>query len=293
MNIISVIEDLAEEMKRNKTKNNNNRFKSFIPRFFSGIFLVLLLSFLLIIGGYPLFFSSAIISIIGLVELFKVYKLANSRLAYIGYVFTAFYYYLLYFYKASGILLFLISMLLLLLMFYVFSFPKFNIKQVALIFFSIIYVAVMFSFIYLIREKNQFGKYFVWLIFICSWGSDTCAYCTGILLGKHKLSPILSPNKTIEGGIGGIIGAGILGGIYSYIVFYKMNSEYTFSCIQVSLSCAIGAIISMIGDLTASAIKRDFDVKDYGNIIPGHGGILDRFDSVIFAAPALYFILSL
>lgn len=282
------------KIKNKKTKTiKSNKFKSFVPRLISGIFLILIVLFLLLNGGISLLMAAAIVSIIGLVELFRVFKLANSRLAYIGYLFTVFYYFLIYHYKATGILLFLISMLLLLLMFYVFSYPKFNIKQVAIIFFSIIYVAVMFSFIYLIRERNVYGKYFVWLVFICSWGSDTFAYCTGLLLGNNKLSPILSPNKTIEGAIGGIIGASILGGLYTYIVFYKMNDKYTFSCVQVAISCAIGAIISMIGDLTASAIKRDFNVKDYGNLIPGHGGILDRFDSVIFAAPAVYFILSL
>ena len=162
-----------------------------------------------------------------------------------------------------------------------------------MIFFGIIYVAVTFSFIYLIRNRGTYGQYFVWLIFISSWGSDTCAYCTGILFGKHKLSPILSPNKTIEGAIGGIIGAGILGAIYTFIIFGKINDDISFSMIRVAVACSIGAIISIIGDLTASAIKRDFNVKDYGNIIPGHGGILDRFDSVIFTAPALYFILSI
>ena len=178
-------------------------------------------------------------------------------------------------------------------MFYVFSYPKFSIKQVSMIFFGIIYVAVTFSFIYLIRTRSNYGIYFVWLIFIASWGSDTCAYCAGMLFGKHKLSPILSPNKTIEGAIGGIIGSILLGALYTYIMFYKINSNIQFSCIRVGLACGIGAIISMIGDLTASAIKRDFKVKDFGNVIPGHDGVLDRFDSVIFTAPALYFILSI
>lgn len=162
-----------------------------------------------------------------------------------------------------------------------------------MIFFGIIYVAVTFSFIYLIRTRNDYGRYFVWLIFISSWGSDTCAYCVGMLFGKNKLSPILSPNKTIEGAIGGVVGAALIGALYTYVMFFKINKNIQFSCIRVGVACAIGAIISMIGDLTASAIKRDYKVKDYGNIIPGHGGILDRFDSVIFAAPALYFILSI
>ena len=272
---------------------NNNKIRSFITRLISGLLLITALFFTLYTGGDLLLCVCAILSICGLIELFQVFKLANSRLAYIGYLLTIFYYIMIYYYRSTGILLFLIILLLLLLMFYVFSFPKFNIKQVSMIFFGIIYVAVTFSFIYLIRTRSLYGIYFVWLIFISSWGSDTCAYCVGMLFGKHKLSPILSPNKTVEGGIGGIVGSMLLGALYTYIMFYKINSNIKISCIRVGVACGIGAIISIIGDLTASAIKRDFKVKDYGNIIPGHGGILDRFDSVIFTAPALYFILSL
>ena len=122
--------------------------------------------------------------------------------------------------------------------------------------------------------------------------TDTFAYLTGMAIGKHKFTKI-SPNKTIEGAIGGILGSALLGALYTYIMFYRINKDINFSCLRVGIACGIGAIISMIGDLTASAIKRDYKVKDYGNIIPGHGGILDRFDSVIFTAPAVYFILSI
>ena len=273
--------------------NNNSKAKSFITRLISGIFLVAALVFILINGGYILLAACAILSICGLVEIYQVFNISNTRIAYVAYLLTIFYYITLIFYKSTGILLFLIALLLLLLMLYVFSYPKFNIKEISMILFGIIYVAITFSFIYLIRQKNELGKYFVWLIFISSWGSDTFAYCIGMLIGKHKLSPILSPKKTIEGAIGGIIGAFLLGTIYSYIMFNKVKKDIDFSSLQVGLSCALGAVISMIGDLTASAIKRDYNVKDYGNVIPGHGGILDRFDSVIFTAPVLFFILSL
>lgn len=274
-------------------EDNKSKISSFVTRLLSGLVLVVALAFILYRGGSLLFFSCAILSILGLIELFQVFKLANSRLAYVAYLLTGFYYMMISLYRSSGILLFLIVLLLLLLMFYVFSYPKFDIKQVSMIFFGIIYVAVTFSFIYLIRTRNNYGRYIVWLIFISSWGSDTCAYCVGNLFGKHKLSPILSPHKTVEGALGGIIGAGLLGALYTFIMLHKVNNDISLSCLRVGIACAFGAVISMIGDLTASAIKRDFNVKDYGNVIPGHGGILDRFDSVIFTAPALYFILSI
>ncbi len=288
-------------------EKKNKKLSSFLTRLFSGIVLIALLFFILYRGGNILFLSCITLSICGLIELFQVLNLHKSGLSYIAYIFTIFYYIIVAFYQKNGILLFLIVFLLLLLLFYVLSYPAYNIKEVAITFFSIIYVAVTFSFIYLIRIIENNGIYFVWLIFIASWGSDTFAYCIGMLFGKHKLSTILSPNKTIEGMIGGIIGALVLGFLYSFILnrvnininlpFFSNSIniylDIPLSSIQVGIACAIGSVISMIGDLTASAIKRDYNVKDYGNIIPGHGGILDRFDSVIFTAPALYFILIL
>lgn len=292
MIIIHVNEDMEAEPINNSTKKDN-KLTTFFTRFFSGIFLIIALILILLIGGDLLFVVCALLSITGLIELFRVFKLAKSMLAFGAYLLTIFYYIMLIFYKSSGILLFLISLLLFLLIFYVFSYPKYNIKEVSMIFFGIFYVAITFSFIYLIREKNEYGKYIVWLIFISSWGSDTFAYCIGSLFGKHKFLPILSPNKTIEGVIGGIVGAAILGALYNFFILNRFSDNAIYSSLRVATACAVGSILSILGDLTASAIKRDYNVKDYGNIIPGHGGILDRFDSVIFTAPALFFFLSI
>ena len=167
---------------------------------------------------------------------------------------------------------------------YVFTYPKFKADQVMPAFFGVVYVAVMLSFIYLTRNLPD-GKFLVWLIFLCSWGCDTCAYCVGMLIGRHKMAPILSPKKSVEGGVGGVAGAALLGAIYAAATGGKI-AEY-------ALICAVGAQISMVGDLAASAIKRNQGIKDYGKLIPGHGGILDRFDSVIFTAPAIYFLAKL
>ena len=133
------------------------------------------------------------------------------------------------------------------------------------------------------------GAYLVWLIFLCSWGCDTCAYCVGKLIGKHKMSPKLSPHKSVEGAIGGVVGAALLTALYSFIFKDAMGLTGNEIWLLAGIS-AIGALISMVGDLTASAIKRNYDIKDYGKLIPGHGGILDRFDSVIFTAPIIYYL---
>ncbi len=174
---------------------------------------------------------------------------------------------------------------------YIFWYPKFNANQVAGSIFGLIYTTFMMSFIYYTRE-SQDGIWFIWVIFITSWVSDTCAYFVGSAWGKHKMTPRLSPKKSWEGAVGGIIGSGIATSIFGLI--YEINHESRFLMIPVFfLIGCIGAFISMCGDLVASAVKRNNNVKDFGNVIPGHGGILDRFDSVLFTAPTVYFMIVL
>lgn len=272
--------------------NNNDKIKVFNKRLVSGIFLVIGLCIVLYFGGNLLYFASFILSLISIIEIHRVFKISKGLL-YSSLFLSTLYYAIILQMKDEGILLFLILMLIMLLFFYVITFPKYHIKDISLTIFSILYVCVMFSFVYLLREgTGKYGKYIVWLIFLSSWGCDTFAYCIGVLFGKHKLCPQLSPKKTIEGSIGGIIGSIILCEIYSYLYINLYIDNITISLIRVAFSAALGAIASQIGDLVASAIKRDYNVKDYGDIIPGHGGILDRFDSVIFTAPIFYYILN-
>jgi phosphatidate cytidylyltransferase len=110
-----------------------------------------------------------------------------------------------------------------------------------------------------------------------------------MLMGKHKLAPKLSPKKSIEGSIGGVVASTLVGGLYAYFIVSKFidlkGAVWIFALIG-----GIGSIVSQVGDLVASGIKRNFEIKDYGNCIPGHGGIMDRFDSVIFVAPMIYFL---
>ena len=131
--------------------------------------------------------------------------------------------------------------------------------------------------------------YTVWMIFISSWICDTCAYAVGILFGKHKLAPVLSPGKSVEGALGGIVGSALVGALYAYFLVEKVVSEQEVTWVFVLISAA-GAVISQVGDLAASAVKRNHEIKDYGKLIPGHGGVMDRFDSVIFTAPMIYFL---
>lgn len=256
----------------------------FKTRLISGIVLVIIALATIISGSWILFFTLLAVSLIGMRELYKVMKVSDEHvtvLELVGYLGAVLYYIAM---KADfgnyGTMAIIISMILILFV-YVFGYPKYHAEQVMAAFFGVVYVAVMLSFIYLTRSLPD-GKFLVWLIFLCSWGCDTCAYCVGMLIGKHKMTPVLSPKKSIEGAVGGVAGAALLGVIYAAATQGKM-AEY-------ALICAVGALISMVGDLAASAIKRNQNIKDYGKLIPGHGGILDRFDSVIITAPVIYYL---
>lgn len=212
-----------------------------------------------------------------------------SLLELVGYVGIAAYYLVMVLAEDRTFLFLTVMLMLMGFMFvYVFSFPKYHSEQVMSAFFCAVYAPVMLSFIYLVREL-PYGIYTVWMIFISSWICDTCAYLTGSCIGKHKLAPVLSPKKSIEGAIGGIAGSAIVGAVYGYFVVEKVITEQEITWIFVLISAA-GAVISQVGDLAASAIKRNREIKDYGKLIPGHGGVMDRFDSVIFTAPMIYFL---
>lgn len=145
------------------------------------------------------------------------------------------------------------------------------------------------SMLSLIFIRSQFGVYAVILPFIVAWLTDTGAYFAGSLLGKHKLVPQISPKKTIEGAIGGILLATVATAIFGIIFAEKaIDAAYILKFVAMGI---VGSVVSQIGDLAASCIKRDFGKKDYGTVLPGHGGLMDRFDSVLFAAPFVYFAL--
>ena len=169
----------------------------------------------------------------------------------------------------------------------IFSKMRTGIKDIALTLFGIAYIIFFLAFIPLLYGLEN-GKLLVWYILISAWGTDTFAYFVGSKYGKHKFSKI-SPKKSVEGCIGGIIGATILMVIYTVFInkFGGMNIKYWY----VILMAIFLSIFSQIGDFSASAIKRTVNIKDFGNLFPGHGGMLDRIDSIIFIAPFAYFFI--
>lgn len=170
---------------------------------------------------------------------------------------------------------------------YVFTFPKFQSRQVIDSIFSFLYAPVMMSCIYR-SEYLPYGKFVYTLIFLCSWMCDSGAWAFGRAFGKHKMAPVLSPHKTIEGGIGGVATGTVLCFLAAVLVGILVPGEKVYG--SFVLIGIVGSMIGMLGDLAASAIKRNHNIKDYGRVIPGHGGIMDRFDSVIFTAPVIYLL---
>ena len=165
---------------------------------------------------------------------------------------------------------------------------KISIIDIAITLFGICYIVLFILFIPLMAGEEN-GKIYIWYIFIISWGTDIFAYLVGKRFGKHKFSKI-SPNKSIEGCVAGIVGAVILALIYTFFV-NKFASVHVISYVAITIVAIILSIVGQFGDFSASSIKRFVGIKDFSNLIPGHGGILDRIDSLIFIAPFAYILL--
>ena len=258
----------------------------FWTRLASGIVLVILAIGTLYVGGWLTCLAMCLLSLVGCFELLRVYKLEKRAMGIACYLMTILYYIALFFEKDQFLMPIMVLYLLVILAIYVLAFSKYRDKDTMAAFLAFYYVSVCLSYVFRLRILEN-GGLLVILIFVCSWGNDTLAYCAGRLFGKHKMSPVLSPKKSVEGLIGGIIGTGLLGMVFGFI-YNSQVEPLELAPLWFALIAAVGALPAVIGDLAASAIKRNNDVKDYGKLIPGHGGVLDRFDSMIFTAPLIY-----
>lgn len=158
-------------------------------------------------------------------------------------------------------------------------------ERAAYTIFGLMYVPMMFGYLMLFQNLRN-GEYFIWMVFVAAFSTDTFAYLVGRMLKGKKLAPDISPNKTISGSVGGLVASVVLMTVYGLV----MTKAFGIS-IPLWAYAALGGAASVagqLGDLSASLIKRRFNVKDFGKILPGHGGILDRFDSVLFIIPIVY-----
>ncbi|WFA09768.1 phosphatidate cytidylyltransferase [Tissierella sp. Yu-01] len=242
----------------------------------SGFIGILLLVFIVNRGGLYLSLSIFLVSIIGLREFYNSMKYINLKpYELIGYLCSI----LLFFSNYIPIIQldFIITAIILILLILLLLNKEIDLPSIGVTLIGILYIPfLLFHIQYLENTK------YIWLIFIIAFGTDTFAYLAGNMFGRKKLCPKISPNKTVEGSIGGIIGSVIVVVIYSFIV--AINPIWKVIILTVCTS-----IVSQLGDLVASRIKRVTGIKDFGNLIPGHGGIIDRFDSIIFTAPVIYY----
>ncbi|MBQ8577570.1 MAG: phosphatidate cytidylyltransferase [Clostridia bacterium] len=168
-----------------------------------------------------------------------------------------------------------------------FSHGKLPVEQAAMAFLGLVYVIWGFSMMAGLRKIDN-GQYLYLMPFLGAWVSDSFAYFTGRLLGRHKLIPDVSPKKTVEGAVGGILFAMASFALYGWIV--SLVADVTPNYFALVLLGLPVSLVSIIGDLVMSLIKRRYEIKDYGTLFPGHGGVLDRFDSVLATAAALYLL---
>ena len=255
-----------------------------LTRVIAGLALVPLF-ILIVIGGLPLYIGEIIILAIALREFYKAFNAKDIHpIENIGYIFIAYLGFKNIFNLGIEYTYVIIFALFIYSITYILR-CKNNIVDIAVTFFSIFYVAISMDFIVLTINSFERGSIYVWTIFIVAFLTDTFAYFTGYLFGKHKLIPKVSPKKTVEGSIGGIVGSTV-----GCIIFGYLFNLYMTPMIIIG---SIGSIIAQFGDLFASSIKRYVGIKDYGKLIPGHGGVLDRFDSVILVAPFVYYAIIL
>lgn len=245
-------------------------------RLVSGVVGLILLIIIVFIGGIPLYIGIIGLSLIGLYELFRALKkLEFNPIVSIAY-FATILMYLRIFYPILTIEFTIASSVIILLSLTVLQ-SNTRLIDVSLTILGVLYIPFLLS--YLVHLENT--KY-IWIIFAIAFGTDTFAYLIGSKIGKNKLSPSISPNKSVEGAIGGILGSMLVTSLYCFVV----GIGPLWSVLILSV---LGSVASQLGDLTASKIKRFTGIKDFGKIMPGHGGMLDRFDSIIFASPVVYY----
>ena len=238
------------------------------------------------------FLIDAVVTVIALICLYEYYKAFSAKykpVKWIGYLSTIIIL-LLHLIKDSllNVIILTLFVSVLLLFLHVFR-KKASVVDAIVTFFGICYITIFLLFVPLMEELPN-GGLLIWYIFAVTWGADGFAYLVGKTMGKHKFTDV-SPKKTIEGCIGGIMGSIVfmLSITYVFNTWFDMNISYW----AILGMAVVLSIVAQIGDLIASSIKRYVEIKDFGTILPGHGGMLDRFDSVIFAAPLTYMFISL
>ncbi len=259
----------------------------FIVRVATAIAGLVYLSLMFYIGGWFFDFSVLFITLVATRELYLAFsKKGFKPIIWLGYLLVLLSFYIMLFDQEGYAWIYILLVVLLGLAIPILL-PSVRFLDSLLTIFGGIYPGLaLLSMIPLAHHAQPYTTHLLVVTVCASWATDAFAYIAGTLFGKTKLSPKISPHKTVEGSLGGVAGSVIVGLLTAYLLntFTPINFEFYHYAI-ISLLCGIA---SQIGDLAASSIKRFCRVKDFGNILPGHGGLLDRFDSVIFTVPMVY-----
>ncbi len=245
-------------------------------RIASGVIGLMVLIFIVYIGGIPLSIGLISLSLIGLYELFRALKkIGFNPITPIAY-FATLLIYLRMFYPALT-LDFIIAIIIVFLLSFDVLKSNSNLLDISFTVMGVLYIPFLLSFLIYLE-----GTIYIWIVFSIAFGTDTFAYLIGSKIGKNKLCPAISPKKSVEGAVGGVFGSMLVTLIYCS----RVGIGPWWSVLILSI---LGSIASQFGDFAASKIKRYSGIKDFGKIMPGHGGMLDRFDSIIFASPVVYY----
>lgn len=261
-----------------------------LKRIASSLIVALTVAIMLLIpNNYVIGMLFSLIAIIAMYEYLKAISKICNPVKWISYL-SCLYVVLILFipqeYKMTSFMAYIPIVLLILFMCIIVTNMKISFKDICYTLLGICYIPIFITFLTLINNMEN-GKILIGIILINAWGTDIFAYLVGRHFGKHKFSKV-SPKKSIEGCIGGIVGAIIIMLAYTYILNKFLSVEYTY--LFSIIIAIILSIIGQIGDFAASCIKRYVDIKDYSDLIPGHGGMLDRIDSVLFIAPFAYIL---
>lgn len=232
-------------------------------------------------GGLPLLALCALVMFLSLGEIRRMYRRLDLNIPFgVMLAGTALLLGSVYLYKDAGLAGAIAIIFFIFLLWFIFSYPKFNLIEMAMSLLATSYVG-LFVYVYLLRTLPD-GWIWVAFMLIGTWVSDTSAFFIGKYFGKHRLARLLSPGKTIEGAVGGVAGSFLVA--FAFVYIYPFLPRVPLLVLGFLLGLAAQA-----GDLVESAFKRQVGVKDAGDIIPGHGGMLDRFDSMLFTAPLVYY----
>ncbi len=249
---------------------------------------------------FPVFV--AVLSVMAVYEIEKAVRLSNKLIISASLVISAAIPFVTHFGIKINTAAFMCIYVVMMLIFMLVLYEKTKFEQAVIAIFSSVCVPFSFSLMIIFRDAHKHfsgftpkdGVYLLILAFCASWATDIFAYFVGSKLGKHKLCPKISPKKSVEGAIGGVVGAALVNVLILFI-FRKCVFEQAslISYPAVAVLSVVLSVVSMFGDLAASTIKRNFGIKDFGKLLPGHGGIMDRFDSALFVMPVLYAAVSL